>query len=55
MYAAIPITISTMSDFRLPPPMRISVLLPHPDASVMPKPKNAPPTRCDSHGTWPPV
>ena len=38
-------------DFRLPAPARISVLLPQPDASVMPKPNRKPPTRCDSHGT----
>ena len=36
---------------RLPAPIRISVLLPQPDASVMPKPNRKPPTRYDSHGT----
>jgi hypothetical protein len=35
--------------------MRISVLLPQPDASVMPKPKNAPPTTCETHATCPPM
>ena len=51
MYAATASTISTTSDFRLPAPRRISVLLPQPDASVMPTPNSNPPTTCDSHGT----
>ena len=45
----------TISDLRLPAPARISVLLPHPEASVMPKPNRKPPTRCDSQGTFAPV
>src|SRR5206468_619992 len=55
MYAAIARNVSTTSDFRLPAPARMRVLLPQPDASVMPKPNSAPPTRCDSHGTFAPV
>jgi hypothetical protein len=38
----------TTSDFRLPAPIRTSVLLPHPDASTMPKPNISPPTSDDS-------
>ncbi len=51
MYADSPRKISTISDFMLPAPTRISVLLPQPDASVIPKPNRKPPTRFDSHGT----
>ena len=40
---------NTTSDFRLPPPMRISVLLPQPEASAMPIPKAMPPAIDDSH------
>ncbi len=46
--AAMPSARNTTTDFRLPPPMRTSVLLPQPDASTMPKPNSAPPTRADS-------
>src|SRR5690606_38283915 len=48
-YAEIASTTNTMTDFRLPPPMRISVLLVQPEASVMPTPNSKPPTRFDSH------
>src|SRR6185312_4192038 len=51
MYAAAASTTSTISDFRLPAPSRMSVLLPQPDASVMPAPNSSPPTTFDSHGT----
>ena len=59
--AARPSTRSTTSDFRLPPPMRTSVLLPQPEASTMPKPNIRPPTTSDSQisrgagvdATWP--
>ncbi len=47
--AATPSTTKTTTDFKLPPPMRTSVLLPQPDASTMPKPNIAPPTSADSH------
>ena len=40
---------ATTTDFRLPVPMRISVLLPQPEPRVMPMPNSSPPTRCDSH------
>src|SRR5207244_3628881 len=55
IYAAMPRNVSTTNDFRLPAPARISVLLPQPDASVVPKPKRNPPRRCDSHGTLTPM
>ena len=48
MYAAMPRKVKTTSDFRLPPPMRTSVLLPHPEPSVMPTPKRNPPRRYES-------
>ena len=51
MYAEMPMKTRTISDLRLPPPMRIKVLLPQPEASVMPKPKMKPPTSVDIHGT----
>ena len=47
-HAKTPITSSVTSARRLPAPTRSSVLLPQPDASVMPKPKVSPPTMCDS-------
>jgi hypothetical protein len=46
--AARPSTMKTTSDFRLPPPMRTSVLLPQPDASTMPKPNSRPPAMAES-------
>ena len=46
---------STTSDFRLPPPTRISVLLPQPEPSVIPTPNSRPPTIADSQATLPPV
>jgi hypothetical protein len=49
MYAAMPRNTNTMSDLRLPPPMRISVLEPQPEPSVMPTPNRNPPTRYESH------
>ena len=55
MYAAMPSTTRTTSDLRLPAPARISVLLPQPDESVMPKPNRKPPTRLDSQATLLPV
>ena len=48
MYALMPRKANTTSDLRLPPPIRIRVLLPQPEASVMPTPKLSPPTRCDN-------
>jgi len=48
MYAAMPRNTNTMSDLRLPPPRRTSVLLPHPEPSVMPTPKRKPPRRYES-------
>ncbi|MCY1229808.1 hypothetical protein D9M72_421960 [compost metagenome] len=48
MYADSPRNTNTTSDFRLPAPMRTSVLLPHPDASTMPKPNISPPASADS-------
>ena len=47
--AATPITINTISDFKLPPPSRTRVLLPQPDDSTMPKPNINPPTTADNH------
>ena len=45
LYAAMPRNANTTTDFRLPPPMRTSVRLPQPLASVMPMPNiNPPPT-----------
>ncbi len=38
----------TTSDFRLPVPIRNSVLLPQPEASTMPMPNSAPPTNADN-------
>ena len=55
MYAETPRNTSTTSDLTLPPPMRISVLLPQPDASVMPKPNRKPPSSIDSQFTLAPV
>ena len=49
--ADIPSTSTTTSDFRLPPPTRTRLLLPHPDASTMPKPNIAPPIKVDSQST----
>ena len=37
---------------RVPPPMRISVLLPQPEASVMPMPNSSQPERGVSPGSW---
>ncbi len=51
MYAEMPSTSITTTDFRLPAPARISVLLPQPDASVMPMPNSRPPAMHDSHRT----
>ena len=48
MNAEIPMNTMTISDFRLPPPILISVLLPHPEPSVMPKPNRNPPTTSES-------
>ena len=47
-HAKMPITKIVTSARRLPEPTRISVLLPQPDASVMPNPNASPPTMCDS-------
>ena len=47
-------TRNTTSDFRLPPPMRTSVLLPQPEASTMPKPNSAPPVRAESQTNFGP-
>jgi hypothetical protein len=55
MYAEIAKNASTTSDFRLPPPRRISVLLPQPEPSVMPKPNRKPPTASDSQAIRLPV
>ena len=49
--AATPMTKKTTRDFKLPPPMRTSVLLPQPEASTMPKPNRPPPTRADNQIT----
>src|SRR4029453_16544677 len=49
MYAEMPSPSITTTDFRFPAPARISVLLPHPDASVIPKPNRKPPRRHDTH------
>jgi hypothetical protein len=46
-----PMKTRTISDLRLPPPRRIKVLLPHPEASVIPNPNRKPPTIIDSHAT----
>ena len=46
-----PSTVTTTSDFRLPPPTRTRLLLPQPDASTMPKPNIRPPTTADSHSS----
>ena len=46
--AAIPITAKTTTDFRLPPPIRTSVLLPQPDDRTMPKPNMPPPMSAES-------
>ena len=51
MYAETPRNTSTTSDFRFPAPARSSVLLPQPEASVMPKPNRKPPMMCESHDT----
>ncbi len=51
MYAEMPSTTITITDFRLPAPARISVLLPQPEASVIPKPNRKPPTRQESQRT----
>ncbi len=51
MYAAMPRKAKTTSDFRFPAPMRISVLLPQPEPSVMPTPKRNPPRMYDSQVT----
>ncbi len=53
MYADSPRNTNTTTDFRLPPPMRTSVLLPHPEPSTMPKPNISPPTSADSHCSRP--
>ena len=42
-------------DFRFPPPMRTSVLLPQPEASTIPKPNSVLPTIVDSHKNLLPV
>ena len=55
MYAAMPSTTRTTQDLRLPAPARISVLLPQPEESVMPKPNRKPPTSADSQATLVPV
>ena len=38
----------TIQDLRFPAPARISVLLPQPDASVIPNPNRNPPTIADT-------
>ena len=48
MYAAMPATRNTTTDLRLPAPIRISVLEPQPEPSVMPTPNRIPPTMYDS-------
>ena len=55
MYAAMPIITNTIHDFKFPAPARISVLLPQPDASVIPKPKRNPPTMAETQATRAPV
>ena len=40
---------NTTTAFRLPAPMRTSVLLPQPDAMTIPMPNKPPPTNADSH------
>ena len=51
MYAEMPSTKTTTTDFKLPAPARINDLLPQPDANVIPKPNRRPPARLDSHRT----
>ena len=46
--AAMPITMKTTIDFKLPLPMRTSVLLPQPEASTIPKPNIKPPTMAEA-------
>ena len=46
--AQTPITTTTTSALRLPPPTRTRALLGQPDDSTMPKPKRAPPTSADN-------
>ncbi len=55
MYAETAKNTRTISDFKLPPPTRISDLLPHPEPNVMPKPNRNPPTTSDSQPTRLPV
>ena len=55
MKPEIPMKTKTISDFRLPPPMRISVLLPQPEPSVMPNPNRNPPTTSESAAIRVPV
>ena len=55
MYAEMPMKTRTISDLRLPPPIRIKVLLPQPEASAIPNPNRKPPTSIDSHATRGPV
>ena len=45
------ITISTTSDLRLPPPTRVRLRAPQPDAITMPMPNITPPTMDESHST----
>jgi hypothetical protein len=51
MYAAMPRNMNVMRAFKLPPPMRTSVLLPQPEPSVMPTPNRNPPRTYESQVT----
>ncbi|MNQ33615.1 hypothetical protein D3C85_470490 [compost metagenome] len=47
-----PMSTSTTSALRLPPPRRTSVLLPQPEDSTMPTPNSRPPTSAASQRIW---